>query len=87
MTDQVSHDSPDLHEISEHGQRILESLPADVERAHRGKFVAIDVESEEYFIGDTAIKATKQAQVHHPQQVFFLGRIGYRTAYTFKGRR
>lgn len=80
-------DPLDVQEISKKGQQILEALPEHVRRDHEGKFVAIEVGSEDYFIGDTAIEATRKAQAEHPNRVFFLGRIGYRTAYTFKGRR
>jgi hypothetical protein len=45
------------------------------------------VDSEDYFVGGTAIEATRKAQVKHPGKIFFLGRIGYPAAYTFKGRR
>jgi len=78
---------PSVHEISVKGQKILNSLPKEVVREHFGRFIAIEVDSGDYFIGDTAIKATQKAQGKHPDKIFFLGRIGYRTAYTFKGRR
>jgi hypothetical protein len=78
---------PNIHEISVKGQRILDSLPAEVVEEHFGKPVVIEVDSEEYFIGDTPIEATKKAKEKYPDKIFFLGRIGYRTAYTFKGRR
>ena len=77
----------DPHEISKKGQRIFEAISQDLEKQHFGRFVAIEVESGEYFIGDTGIEATRKAQVRHPGKIFFLGSVGYRTAYTFKGRR
>jgi hypothetical protein len=45
------------------------------------------VDSGDYFIGKTGIETTRKAQAQYPGKLFFLGRIGYRTAYTFKGRR
>jgi hypothetical protein len=86
MTQQIQ-ERPDLHEISKKGPRILEAVPQELKEKHWGRFIAIEVNSEEYFIGDTAIEATQKAQAKHPGKIFFLGRIGYRTAYTFKGRR
>lgn len=77
----------EIQEISAKGQQILEALPADVRQRHEGKFVAIDVESGDSFVGTSALEATRKAQQTHPNKVFFLGRVGYRTAYTFKGRR
>jgi hypothetical protein len=77
----------DPHKISKKGQQIFETISQDLEKQHFGRFVAIEVESGEYFIGNTGIEATRKAQVRHPGKIFFLGRVGYRTAYTFKGRR
>lgn len=76
-----------LREVSERGQNILETLPEELKEQHFGQFIAIEVDTGQYFIGDTAIEATREAQRKHPDKIFFLGRIGYPTAYTFKGRR
>ncbi len=78
---------PDLHEISVKGQRILDSLPEEVVEEHRGKPIVIEVDSGDYFIGNTPIEATKKAKERYPDKIFFQGRIGYRTCYTFKGRK
>ncbi len=78
---------PDVREISKKGQRVLEGIPAELREAYFGRFIAIEVDSGDYFIGDTAIEATRKAQVEHPGKIFFLGRLGFPTAYTFKGRR
>jgi hypothetical protein len=79
--------SPDIHKISKQGQRLFEALDAELRQKHRGQFVAIEVDSGDYFIGETAMAANQKARVKHPGKVFFLGRIAYPTAYTFKGRR
>ncbi|MFQ5794299.1 MAG: hypothetical protein ACE5JP_04525 [Candidatus Bipolaricaulia bacterium] len=86
MTQQVQ-ELPDIHEISKKGQRILEAIPKELAEEHFGQFITIEVDSGDYFMGDTAIEATQKARAKHPDKIFFLGRIGYRTAYTFKGRR
>ncbi len=78
---------PNLHVLSSKGRQIFRGLPPELAAEHRGRFVAIDVDSHDYFIGDTGIEATRKAQEKYPEKLFFLGRIGYRTAYTFKGRR
>jgi hypothetical protein len=86
VTRQV-HTQPNIHEISQKGQRVFETLPQTLQEEHLGRFIAIEVESVDYFIGDTALEATRQAQDRYPGRIFFLGRMGYPTAYTFKGRR
>lgn len=77
----------DTHAISTKGQKIFESLSPELVKQHCGRFIAIDVDSGDYYLGDTGIEATKKAQTRYPGKIFFLGRIGYHTAYTFKGRR
>lgn len=86
MMQQV-HEQPDTHEISKKGQKLLETISQELGKKHFGQFIAIEVDSGEYFIGDISIEATRKAQAKHPGKIFFLGRIGYRTTYTFKGRR
>ena len=86
MMQQVQ-ERPDTHEIAKRGQGVLEAVSQELEKTHFGRFIAIEVDSGEYFIGDTALEATRKAQARYPGKIFFLGRIGYRTAYTFKGRR
>ena len=69
------------------GRQIFETISADLTEGYRGRLVVIAVDSGEHFIGETGIAATRKAQATYPGQFFFLGRIGYRTAYTFTGRR
>lgn len=78
---------PDIHGISKKGRKIFEALPPELIDKHHGQFIAIEAESGDYFIGETGIEATRKGQLKHPGKIFFLGRIGYRTAYSFKGRR
>ena len=78
---------PDIRKISKQGQRLFEALDRELREQHCGKFIAIEVDSGEYFLGGTGVEASEKARVKHPGKIFFLGRIGYRAAYTFKGRR
>ena len=78
---------PDTRQIAREGKRLLESIQGHFGEQDYGRFVAIDVDSGDYFLGETAIEATRKAQAKYPGKVFYLGRIGCRTAYTFKGRR
>jgi len=78
---------PDIRKISKKGRELFEAIDPGLREKYRGWFVAIEVDSEEHFIGETEMEADQKARKEHPGQIFFLGRIGYRTAYTFKGRR
>ena len=48
--------------------------------------MVIEVDSGEYFLGDTSVEADKKARAKYPGKVFFGGKIGYRAAVSFKGR-
>ena len=85
MTQQV-YQPPDIRKISKNGRQFFTALDPELSKTHRGQFVAIEVDSGDYFIGETAMEANQKARVKHPEKVFFLGRIGYRTAFSFKGR-
>ena len=58
-----------------------------VEADHHGDVVAIDVESGNWAIGDTAIAATDRLWAHHPaaHDIWCL-RVGHRALHHFGGR-
>lgn len=56
-------------------------LPRD-----KGKYAAIDIESEDYFIGNTLLEAIKNAKEKYPNKKFHLVRIGHKAAVSFKHR-
>jgi len=76
----------DLRTIGEKGHAIFKRISEELEKDDRGKFVAIEVDSADYFVGDTSVEAGKKAREKYPGRVFYLGKIGYRAAVTFKGR-
>jgi len=85
MTQQV-YQPPDIRKISKKGRQIFEVLDPELSKTHRGQFVVIEVDSGDYFLGKTPMEADQQARAKYPGKVFFMGRIGYRTAFSFKGR-
>lgn len=56
-----------------------------LEPQHKGKFVAIEPDTESYFIGKTGTEALLQARATLPDKLFFLARVGYPTAHTIGG--
>ena len=56
-----------------------------VEPDHRGQVVAIDVDSGEYAIADTASVAAKRLRAQRPDAGVWLMRVGYRTLRHFGG--
>jgi hypothetical protein len=71
----------DPHDIITRGKVWYEGIKAELEPEHKGRFVAIDPDTGDYFLGDRGIEATLQAKEKYPDKVFYLARIGYPTAY------
>lgn len=72
----------DTKAIAERGQKIYEDrLKGKLEPLHKGKIIAIEVETEDYFLGDSVIEAVNKAKERHPDKVFFIARIGYKTVH------
>ena len=56
-----------------------------VESEHRGQVVAIDVDTGDYAIADTASVAAKRLRGRRPDAGVWLMRVGYRTLRHFGG--
>lgn len=70
--------------LTEKGKRFYEEkLKAELEPAQNGKFVAIEPDSENYFVAEKAIEAIKRGRAALPDKMFFLARIGFPTARKF----
>lgn len=73
--------SPEDKVIVDRAKRIyVERLQSDLERDHRNKYVAIEPESGEYFLGDTIREAIDFAIAKHPTRLSHVIRIGHRAA-------
>ncbi len=65
-------------QVSELGQKIYdEKLKATLEPKERGRFVAIEVGSGEYFTNDTLLGVLQEAKKKYPDKLFHTIRIGY----------
>ena len=51
-----------------------------LEPTHRGKYIAIDVPSKEYFLGSEVLEAYEKASQKYPNRTFVLLRVGYPAA-------
>ena len=64
-------------EIAKTGEEFYQKeLKNKLEPKENGKYVAIEVESKQYFIGGTKEEALDSAQKVFPNKVFFVRRIG-----------
>lgn len=60
-------------------------LQGELEGQHRNRFVAIEPESGDYFLGDTFDEAVKFARTKYPSRLSHTIRIGHRAAFHLGG--
>ncbi len=64
-------------EIGQRGRELYENgIRARVEADHRGKYVAIDVNTGDYEVGQDRVAAAEQLRRRRPEAVVFFVRIG-----------
>lgn len=70
-------------------QRALEfyeqSLRTDLERDHFGEFIAIEPDSQSYFLGATFSEAVRAARRAYPDRITYTKRIGHEFAVQIGG--
>jgi len=75
-----------LSEFSQKGEDIYNTrIQPELPPSLKGKIVAIEVESGDYFIEDTPLKACIEGQKKYPNKQFYFKRIGYRSVYKSVG--
>jgi len=62
-----------------------ERLASLLEPSHDGEFVAVEPDSAQYFLGNTASAALIAARAAMPNNLFYLTRVGRETAHTVGG--
>lgn len=73
-------------DLVERGQATYrQRLASILEASHDGEFVAVEPESERYFLGSTASEALVAARAAMPNNLFYLTRVGRETAHTVGG--
>jgi hypothetical protein len=73
-------------ELAESGQRLYdERLRGLLEPDHEGEFVAIEPETERYFLGPTGLAALRAGRQELPNKLFYLLRVGHDAAYRLGG--
>jgi hypothetical protein len=72
--------------LSESGQRLYdERLRKQLEPEHTGEFVAIEPDTERYFLGSTGLAALHAGREALPDKLFYLLRVGSDAAYRVGG--
>ena len=67
--------------IADAGERFYATIKDALEITHTGKFVAINVESGKYYIGETPEQVLGDAKAADPGGLFHLIRIGFTGAF------
>ena len=62
-------------------------LKFNLETCCRGQFVAVEVDSGDYFLGITPLEAIKSGKEKYPEKAFHVMKVGYKAAILLKRRR
>ena len=73
----------DKEEFTKKGKAIYKKLKPKFKK-DKGKIVAIEVESGNYFIGDDELDAAQKARSKFPDKIFVFFRIGYPVVHKFR---
>jgi len=73
------------HDLARRGQAIFERISPLLEAEHRGKFIAIEPDSGDYFIATRGMEAIDTGRAKHPDKLFYLARIGFPAAVIYSG--
>lgn len=71
-----------IQKIAEEGAKIYESIKSQYEPVKNGKFLAIDIDSKDTYIGNASSEAVELARKAHPNKVFYVVKIGFSAAET-----
>jgi len=72
----------DIQKIAEEGAKIYSQIKIKYEPKENGKFLAIDIESKNAYIGNTSAEALELARQNHPKKVFYVVKVGFDVAET-----
>ena len=63
-----------------------ERLKENLEECCRGQFVAIEVDSGDYFVGRFPLEAVMSGKAKYPERIFHVMKVGYKAAILLKRR-
>lgn len=64
----------------ERANQIYEQIKANVAH-HKGKIVAIELDTGDYFLGDDVQDAYEKAHKKYPSKEFYFKRVGFKAVY------
>jgi hypothetical protein len=69
------------HAARARARALYEAMQGMLETRYHGKIIAIEVESGDYFVGETVLEAGWKARATRPEKVFHFFRVGFPTVY------
>ncbi len=60
----------DVAKIAKEGMVIYENVRSQYEPAHKGEFLAVEIESEDVYLASTSAEAVVAARKAHPDTLF-----------------
>ncbi len=76
-----------LEEFSKKSDEFYIRIKTELESKFKGKYVALDFESERYWIGDTPTEALTEAKKEFPNKLFYFLQIGSPTTFNIQSIR
>ena len=73
----------DIQKIADDGTVIYEEIKRNYLPQDAGKFLAIDTASGDVYLADSSADAVLAAKQRHPENVFFVVKIGHSSAEKF----
>jgi hypothetical protein len=77
MEDPMNNQS--LQEIAEKGDALYQAVKDKYEPDNKGKFLAIEVQKGNFYLGDTGKEAAEKARAANPGKLVYLLKIGFST--------
>ncbi len=74
----------DQRKVISGDKEIYNRIRKKLEPEHKGEIVAIEVDSEDHFLGRTVTEATSEARRKHPDKVFYFVRVGFPAVYVHR---
>ena len=71
-----------IQKIAEEGAKIYDQIKVQYDPQERGKFLAIDIENKDVYLGTSSADALELARQQNPNKVFYVVKIGFDVAET-----
>ena len=72
----------DIQKIADEGAQIYAQVKVNYDPKEKGKFLAIDIDSKNVYLGNTSAEALELAKQNHPDKTFYVVKIGFDVAET-----